>query len=103
MAQLATGLEFGEVVACGVPNVDPEGEIRHVVGPEYLSQALDGPSRPKRVAFCAPPDACDYTTGIDKKRELHSRWQRAYKLILAKEDVLTVSRSLELALFMMRS
>jgi hypothetical protein len=38
-------------------------------------------------------------TGIGKQRELRSHWQRACKLILAKEDVLTVSR-LELALFM---
>jgi hypothetical protein len=39
-------------------------------------------------------------TGVGKQRELHSHWQRASKLILAKEDVLTVSRALELALFM---
>jgi hypothetical protein len=31
---------------------------------------------------------------------LHSHWQRACKLILAKEGVMTVSRTLELALFM---
>jgi hypothetical protein len=37
---------------------------------------------------------------VGKKRELRSQWQRACKLILAKEDVLTVSRALELALFM---
>jgi hypothetical protein len=45
-------------------------------------------------------EACDYMTGIGKKRELRSQWQRVCKLILAKEDVLTVSRALELALFM---
>ncbi|HEY6604398.1 MAG TPA: hypothetical protein VI009_21575 [Xanthobacteraceae bacterium] len=40
-------------------------------------------------------------TGIGKQRELRSHWQRACTLILAKEkDVLTVSRALELALFM---
>jgi hypothetical protein len=39
-------------------------------------------------------------TGMGKKRELRGHWQRACKLILAKEDVLTVSRALELALFM---
>jgi hypothetical protein len=39
-------------------------------------------------------------TGMDKKRELRSHWQRACKLSRAKEDVLTVSRVLELALFM---
>ena len=39
-------------------------------------------------------------TGIGKKRELRSQWQRVAKLILAQEDVRTVSRALELALFM---
>jgi hypothetical protein len=39
-------------------------------------------------------DACNYMTGIGKQRELRSHWQRACKLILAKEDVLTVSRAL---------
>ncbi len=33
-------------------------------------------------------------------RELRDHWQRACKLILAKADVMTVSRALELALFM---
>jgi hypothetical protein len=32
-------------------------------------------------------------TGMDKKRELRSQWQRVAKLILAKEDALTVSRA----------
>jgi hypothetical protein len=36
---------------------------------------------------------------IGKQRELRNHWQRACKLILAKENVLTVSRALELALF----
>jgi hypothetical protein len=39
-------------------------------------------------------------TNMGKKRELRTHWQRACKLILAKEDVLTVNRALELALFM---
>jgi hypothetical protein len=39
-------------------------------------------------------------TDMEKKRELRSHWQGACKLILAKEDVLTVSRALELVLFM---
>jgi hypothetical protein len=39
-------------------------------------------------------------TGIGKQRELRTHWQRVCKLVLAKEDVLTVSRALELALFM---
>jgi hypothetical protein len=45
-------------------------------------------------------EACAYMTSMGKKRELQTRWQRVAKLILAKEDVLTVSRALELALFM---
>ena len=45
-------------------------------------------------------EACDYMTAMDKQRELRQRWQRVAKLILAKENVLTVSRALELALFM---
>jgi hypothetical protein len=39
-------------------------------------------------------------TAMDKQRELRQRWQRVAKLILAKENVLTISRALELALFM---
>ena len=39
-------------------------------------------------------------TGMGKQRELRSHWQRACKLILAKADVVAVSRALELALFM---
>jgi hypothetical protein len=37
---------------------------------------------------------------MGKKRELRTHWQRVCKLILAKDDLLTVSRALELALFM---
>jgi hypothetical protein len=55
--------------------------------PAYLSQKTLG-------------QAVDYMTGIGKKRELLSHWQRVAKLVLAKEDVMTVSRALELALFM---
>ena len=39
-------------------------------------------------------------TSMGKQRELRPQWQRACKLILAKADVMTVSRALELALFM---
>jgi hypothetical protein len=45
-------------------------------------------------------EACDYMTAMDKQRERRQRWQRVAKLILAKENVLTVTRALELALFM---
>jgi hypothetical protein len=69
--------------------------------PEYLSQNLDRPLPTKDGGTLRTiRDACDYMTGMGKKRELRSHWQRACKLILAKEDVLTVSRALELALFM---
>jgi hypothetical protein len=69
--------------------------------PEYLSQELDRPLPTKDGGILRTMrDACDYMTGMDKKRELRSHWQRACKLILAKEEVLTVSRALELALFM---
>jgi hypothetical protein len=69
--------------------------------PEYLSQNLDRPLPTKDGGVLRTiRDACDYMTGMDKKRELRSHWQRACKLILAKADVLTVSRALELALFM---
>jgi hypothetical protein len=72
--------------------------------PEYLSQKLDRPLPTKDGGILRTiGDACDYMTGIGKKRELLSHWQRVAKLILAKEDVLTVSRALELALFRMPS
>jgi hypothetical protein len=68
--------------------------------PEYLSQVLDRPLPTKDGGTLRTiRDACDYMTGMGKKRELLSHWQRVCKLILAKEDVLTVSRALELALF----
>jgi hypothetical protein len=68
--------------------------------PEYLSQNLDRPVPIKGAATLHTlGQAVDYMTGIGKKRELLSHWQGAAKLILAKEDVLTVSRALELALF----
>jgi hypothetical protein len=69
--------------------------------PAYLSQALDRPLPTKDGGILRIiRDACNYMTGMGKKRELRSHWQRVAKLILAKEDVLTVSRAPELALFM---
>jgi hypothetical protein len=35
-------------------------------------------------------------TSWGKRREVQTHWQRVCKLILAKEDVMTVSRALEL-------
>jgi hypothetical protein len=69
--------------------------------PEYLSQNLDR-SLPTKDGGTRRTigQAVEYMTGIGKQRELRTRWQRACKLILAKEDVLTVSKALELALFM---
>jgi hypothetical protein len=45
-------------------------------------------------------EACNYMTGMGKKRELRQHWQRVCRLILAHADVFAVSRALELALFM---
>lgn len=56
------------------------------------------PSRPKTAPSCAP--CVRLHASMDEKRELRSRWQRVAKLILAKEDLLTVIRALELARFM---
>jgi hypothetical protein len=69
--------------------------------PEYLSQALDRPLPTKDGGTLRTiGEAVDYMTNVGKKRELQGRWQRVAKLVLAKEDVLTISRALELALFM---
>jgi hypothetical protein len=72
--------------------------------PEYLSQKLDrAPPTKDGGTLRIIGEACTYMTSMDKKRELRTHWQRACKLILVKADVLTVRRSLELALFMMPS
>ena len=69
--------------------------------PEYRSQNLDRPLPTKDGGTLRTiREACDYMTSIGKQRELRPQWQRACKLILAKADVMTVSRALELALFM---
>ena len=69
--------------------------------PEYLSRKLTRPLATKDGGTLRTiGEACDYMTGMDKKRELRSHWQRVCKLILAKEVVRTVRRALELALFM---
>jgi hypothetical protein len=55
--------------------------------PEHLSQELDRPLPTKDGGILRTiRDACNY---IGKQRDLRSHWQRACKLILAKEDVLT--------------
>jgi hypothetical protein len=67
----------------------------------YLSRRLTRHLRTKDGGVLRTiREACDYMTAMDKQRELRQRWQRVAKLILAKENVLTVSRALELALFM---
>jgi hypothetical protein len=69
--------------------------------PAYLSHKLDRPLPTKDGGTLHTiGQAVEYMTGIGRKRELRSQWQRVAKLILAKEDVLSVSRALELALFM---
>jgi hypothetical protein len=51
----------------------------------YLSQKLARPLPTKDGGtLCTIRDACDYMTGMDRKRELRSHRQRACKLILAK-------------------
>jgi hypothetical protein len=69
--------------------------------PAYLSQRPAQPLPTKDGGTLRTiREACDYMTAMDKQRELRQRWQRVANLILAKENVLTVSRALELALFM---
>jgi hypothetical protein len=68
--------------------------------PAYLSQRLDRPLPTKDAGTLHTiGEAVDYMTSIGKKRELRDHWQRVAKMVLAKDDVLTVSRALELALF----
>jgi hypothetical protein len=60
--------------------------------PAYLSQALDRPLPTKDGGtLCTIGEACTYMTNVGKKRELLNHWQRVAQLILAKDDVLTVS------------
>ena len=69
--------------------------------PAYLSQKLTRPLPTKDGGTLRIiREACDYMTGMGKKRELRQHWQRACKLIFANADVFAVSRALELALFM---
>jgi hypothetical protein len=69
--------------------------------PEYLSQTLDRPLPTKDGGTLRTiGEACTYMTSMGNKREVLNHWQRVAKLVLAKEDVLTVSRAIELALFM---
>jgi hypothetical protein len=66
---------------------------REQPGRRSRPQSLDRPLPTKDGGILRTiRDACNYMTGIGKQRELRSHWQRACKLILAKEDVLTVSR-----------
>jgi hypothetical protein len=54
--------------------------------PEYLSQALDRPLLTKDGGTLRTiRDACDYMTGMGRKRDVRTHWQRVCKLILAKE------------------
>ena len=69
--------------------------------PEYLSQNLDCPLPTKAGGILRTlRDAVEYMTATGEQREARQHWQRAAKLILSKADVMSVSRSLELALFM---
>jgi hypothetical protein len=75
--------------------------FRPMLRPAYLSQKLDRPPPTKDGGTLRTiGEACDDMTSMGKRREVQTHWQRFCKLILAKEDVMTVSRALELALFM---
>jgi hypothetical protein len=55
--------------------------------PEYLSQKLDCPLPTKDGGTLRTiGEACDYMTGMGKKRELRQHWQRVAKLVLAKAE-----------------
>jgi hypothetical protein len=54
----------------------------------------------KTAALCTIRDAVEHMTATGKQRQARQHWQRAAKLILSKSDVMAVSWSLELALFM---
>jgi hypothetical protein len=88
---------------CGTPirtNGIGRPSTSAMLRPAYLSQKLDRPLPTKDGGTLRTiREACDYMTAMDKQRELRQRWQRVAKLILAKENVLIVSRALELALF----
>ena len=67
----------------------------------YLSENLDRPLPTKDGGTLRTIHAaCDDMTSIGNQRERRQQWQRACNLILAKANVVTVSRALELALFM---
>jgi hypothetical protein len=118
---VGSGDVLDDAVASIVPDIHSEGEVRlgfHGQGrldspwpagiytalllrPEYLSQNLDRALPTKDGGTLRTiGEVVQYMTGIGKKRELRSQWRRVAKLILAKENVLSVSRALELALFM---
>jgi hypothetical protein len=60
--------------------------------PEYLSQKLDRPLPTKDGGTLTTiREACDYMTGMDKKRALRSQWQRVAKQPLPVEVVAGVS------------
>ena len=69
--------------------------------PEYLFQKLDRPLPTKDGGTLRTiGEAVEYMAAMGKQREARQHWQRAAKFILAKTDVMTVRRALELALFM---
>jgi hypothetical protein len=74
---------------------------RKPLNPPYLQTKLTRPLPTKDGGTLRTiREACGYMTSMGEKRDLRQHWQRVCKLILARADVLAVSRSLELALFM---
>jgi hypothetical protein len=62
--------------------------------PAYLTQSLDRPLPTKDGGVLRTiRDAFHYMDCMGQKRERRDHWQRVCKLILAKADVLTVSRA----------
>jgi hypothetical protein len=94
----------GEVRSWGQVRLDspaPHYLYAMLLRPEYLPPEANRPLPTKDGGILRTiRGACNYMTGVGKQRELRSHWQRVCKLIRAKEDVVTVSRAIELALFM---
>ena len=96
------------IIYCSVTGFGQTGPYAPRAGYDAILQAMGGlmsvtghiDGEPGEGPMKVGPSIVDYMTGMGKQRELRSQWQRVAKLILAKEDVATVSRALELALFM---
>jgi hypothetical protein len=84
----------------GVERLNPFERTRLGQAPHYLcvNVVASGVPHPKPRRPLPTKDGGTLHT-IGEQRELRPQWQRVAKLIVAKDDVLAVSRALELALF----